>query len=96
MIQWYVQKMGYELSTLARLSPKEFRTIERPRVKELIHYLRMATHYSVPWDIRIGNLISVIRHYTVENARRSRRVLPTEQLPKQAVTPAAMATRAAA
>jgi len=95
MIQWYVQKMGYELSTLARLSPKEFRTIERPRVKELIHYLRMAMHYSVPWDIRIGSLISVIRHYTAENTR-FRRVLPTEALPKQAVAPAATATHAAA
>ncbi len=84
MIQWYIEQMGYEMSTLARLSSKEFRTIERPRIRELTLYLRMATHYSLSWDVRIRNLVSAARHY-VKETFRSRWDQGTEEMPKLVV-----------
>lgn len=95
LTQWYVERMEYEISTLARLSPREFRTVESPRLKELVHYLRMAAHYSLPWDIRIGNLISVAKHYTKEKLR-SRRETVQENVVVEPAVPQAGRKRLAA
>ena len=74
MICWYVEKMGYELSTFPQLASREFRTIEKPTVKDWIQYLRMATHPSLTLGVRIGNLLTVTNHYAKE--RMSRRDIP--------------------
>jgi glycosyltransferase involved in cell wall biosynthesis len=95
LTQWYIEKTGYEISTLARLSPREFRTIEKPRLKELIHYLRMAIHYSLPWDIRIGNLISVAKYYAKEQLRKRHSETVEEMVVEPIASQASESRRAA-
>lgn len=95
MIHWFVKQMGYELPTLARLASKEFRTIERPRFKELMLYFRLATHHSLSWDLRIRSLISAVWHYTKESVRSGRDELGHE-MPKQEVLPQRARSRRAA
>lgn len=70
MTGWYAEKMGYELSTFPRLASREFRTIEKPTVKEWLQYLRMATHPSLTLGARMGNLLAVTKHYAREKMGR--------------------------
>ncbi|QDT05696.1 Chondroitin synthase [Rubripirellula lacrimiformis] len=87
MTGWYVEKMGYELSTFPRLASREFRTIEKPTVKEWLQYLRMASHPSLTLGLRMGNLLSVTKHYVRERVSRKGNSLAPTARASQTVTP---------
>lgn len=42
LFAWYAEQAGYNLADLPRLLPREFRTVERPTLKEFRRYLRLA------------------------------------------------------
>ena len=42
LFAWYTAKAGYNVADLPRLLPREFRTLERPTLKEYRRYLRMS------------------------------------------------------
>jgi hypothetical protein len=42
LFAWYAAKAGYNVGDLPRLLPREFRTLERPTLKDYRRYLRMA------------------------------------------------------
>lgn len=69
MINWYINAAGYDISLLRKLASKEFRTIERPVLKELIMYLRLCAQSGTSLDVSCGNSISILRHFIAEHRR---------------------------
>ncbi len=95
LTKWYVEQLGYEPTTLAQLAAKEFRTIERPRMRELLRYLRMTTRSRAPWDVQLIDVASLFKHFAVEKASRRPEPLAAAGA-HPAANPAANATQSLA
>jgi glycosyltransferase involved in cell wall biosynthesis len=59
LIAWYVQQAGYNVADLPRLVTREFRTLQRPTIKEFRRYLRMSRKSSLPLGTRVSHGLSL-------------------------------------
>ncbi|WP_197231391.1 glycosyltransferase family A protein [Novipirellula artificiosorum] len=71
LIRWYVEQMGYDISLLGYLLPREFRTLERPSLAEWMRYTKMGSTTNLPWSQRIGFALLMMDHY-LRQRRRSK------------------------
>ncbi|MEM9646044.1 MAG: glycosyltransferase [Planctomycetota bacterium] len=62
LIEWYVERMGYDTSTLAHLLPREFRTLEEPTWPEFRRYARMSGRAGLQWSERLEQSVVMLVH----------------------------------
>jgi glycosyltransferase involved in cell wall biosynthesis len=62
LIAWYAEQAGYNVADLPRLLSREFRTLERPTIKEYRRYLRMSWNSRLPVGTRANQFLSLTAH----------------------------------
>lgn len=63
------RRMGYDVPRLGEFAHREFRTIARPDLRQLRHYLAIARRARVPWGKRLGMMGSMIGYWLRRGAR---------------------------
>lgn len=71
LFAWYTQKAGYDLADLPRLLPWEYRTLERPSLKEYRRYLRLAWNSPLSLVMRAKQFAALTRHTLRPSPTRS-------------------------
>ncbi|TWT72517.1 glycosyltransferase family 2 protein [Crateriforma conspicua] len=59
----YIDRMGYDVPSLGYLLPREFRTIEKPTLRELVSYAKMSSRARVPLHVRLEQYLLMAIHY---------------------------------
>jgi hypothetical protein len=78
LFAWYAKQAGYNLADLPRLLPREFRTVERPTLKEYRRYLRLAWTTRQTLLTRAKQTLSLTAHLMAP--KRDRRPMESSSL----------------
>jgi hypothetical protein len=75
LFAWCIRQARYNVADLLRLLPREFRTLERPTLKEFRRYVRLSWTIQQSPYAKAKQTLSLTRHML----RSHRRTPPTEQ-----------------
>ncbi len=70
LLTWYTERAGYDRTQLPRLLHREFRTWERPSLREMHSYLQMSWRAPLPMAIRIEHWAAILWHTARERFQR--------------------------
>ncbi|MCP4189253.1 MAG: glycosyltransferase family 2 protein [Planctomycetaceae bacterium] len=62
LIAWYGQRAGLDANRLPPLLHREFRTIERPSLREWINYFSLTWRQRTPWSLRVRQSFALTAH----------------------------------
>ncbi len=62
LIAWYMERAGYCVADLHRLSAREFQTLERPTLREYRRYVQIAWGSSQPFFNRMKQFVGLTSH----------------------------------
>ncbi|QDU57913.1 glycosyltransferase family 2 protein [Aeoliella mucimassa] len=67
--QWYANKMGYGVESLAPALHREFQTIQRPTLQQWRSYMSISWHTRMPWLVRARHFGETVKHYWSQRLR---------------------------
>ena len=70
LLTWYAERAGYDRTRLPRLLHREYRTWERPSLRQMHSYLQMSWRASLPIAVRLEHWAAIFRHTVRERLHR--------------------------